>query len=314
MAVSSVLLADIGGTNIRFALTGSSGRPEHIRVTGNVGVPDLETALQAYLEETGARPQAAILAIAAPIEGEEVVLTNRSWFFRQSELARRFGFNRLRVVNDFEAIAWALPRLRPDDVRPLGPPLAPGGGVKVALGPGTGLGVSALLPLDDHWHVLAGEGGHISFGPQAPEETEVFSRMRAAHGYVSAETVLSGPGLVRLARALDPQSPPRPSEMIVAAALAGEPAALAVARLFVRLLARFAGDLALIFKAQGGVFIAGGVAAGLGPLLDDPQWRATFEAHPPHENLLAKIPTLLLTCTEPGLLGCAALAAEESFV
>jgi glucokinase len=127
-------------------------------------------------------------------------------------------------------------------------------------------------------------------------------------GSVSAERVLSGAGLMRLARALDPQIAYRAPETIVAGALAREPSALAATRLFVRLLGRFAGSLALTFKAQGGVYITGGVASGLGPLLDEPQFRRAFEAHPPHEALLEGIPTLLVTCDEPGLIGCAALS------
>jgi glucokinase len=156
--------------------------------------------------------------------------------------------------------------------------------------------------------VVASEGGHASFGPQAADEVEVFARLREARGGVSAESVLSGPGLVRLARALDPRAACHESETIVASALAREPSAQAATRLFVRLLGRFAGSLALTFKALGGVYITGGVAGGLGPLLDEPQFRAAFEAHPPYETLLQAIPTLLVTCEEPGLIGCAALA------
>ena len=215
-------------------------------------------------------------------------------------------------MNDFEAIAWALPLLGAAETRPLGKPAATRNGVKLVLGPGTGLGVAALLPLEGRWHVLASEGGHASFGPQAADEIELFERLRADCGTSSAETLLSGPGLVRLARTLDPQLGSRAPETIVAGALAREATAQAATRLFVRLLGRFAGGLALTFKALGGVYITGGVATGLGPLLDEPQFRAAFEAHPPHEALLATIPTLLVTCEQPGLLGCAALAQAMS--
>jgi glucokinase len=190
--------------------------------------------------------------------------------------------------------------------------MEPREGVKVVLGPGTGLGVAALLPADGRWHVIASEGGHASFGPQALDETAMFAKLREECGAISAETVLSGPGLVRLARALDPQAGRHEPETIVASALAREPSAHAAARMFVRLLGRFAGGLALTFKALGGVYITGGVAGGLGPLLDEPQFRTAFEAHPPHEGLLKTIPTLLITCPQPGLIGCAALASEHA--
>lgn len=309
VAVTSILLADIGGTNSRFAIAGSTGRPEQIVIIENNSAASLEMAIEAYLAQTGARPSAAVLAIAGPTDGgEEVALTNRSWRFRRSELARRFGFSTLRVLNDFEAIAWALLRLGAADARPLGRPMASPDGVKVVLGPGTGLGVAALVPVAGHWHVMASEGGHASFGPQAADEIDVFVRLQAEHGRVSAETILSGPGLVRLLRAIDPQTLCQAPEAVVAAALARDPSAQATARLFVRLLGRFAGGLALTFKAVGGVYIAGGVASRLGPLLDEHLFRAAFEAHPPYEKLLAAIPTQLMSRSEPGLLGCCALA------
>jgi glucokinase len=311
--MSSVLLADIGGSKSRFALANSAGRPEHILVVENDTVADLEAAVARYLDETGACPRGATLAVAGPIDGEDVALTNRAWRFRCGELARRFGWSQLRVVNDFEAIAWALPRLGAAETRPLGSPATTMRDcVKLVLGPGTGLGVAALLPAGGCWHVVPSEGGHAAFGPQAADEVEVFARLRDECGSVSAECVLSGPGLVRLARALDPRAALREPETIVAGALAREPTALAATRLFVRLLGRFAGSLALTFKALGGVYITGGVAGGLGPLLDEPQFRSAFEAHPPYQALLQGIPTLLITCEEPGLIGCAALASEIS--
>lgn len=306
-----ILLADIGGTNSRFAIAGASGRPEQIAIIQNDTVADLETAIETYLARTGTRPDAAVLAVAAPTDGgEEVALTNRTWRFRRSELARRFGFSSLRVLNDFEAIAWALLRLGEGDAHPLGPAMAPATGVRVVLGPGTGLGVAALVPVAGHWHVVASEGGHASFGPQAADEADVFARIGATHGCVSAETILSGPGLLRLLRAIDPQTPCGTPEAVAAAALAGDPSAQLAARLFVRFLGRFAGGLALTFKAMGGVYVAGGVASRLGPLLDEGLFRAAFEAHPPYQRMLASIPTLLMHRTEPGLLGCAALAGQ----
>ncbi len=304
----SALVADIGGSKSRFALANSAGWPEHILIIENDTVPDLEAAVVRYLDKTGARPQAATLAVAGLIEGEEIALTNRAWRFHRTEFAKCFGFSHLHIVNDFEAVAWALPRLGPAHTRPLGDCTLRREGVKVALGPGTGLGVAALVPAEGRWHVVASEGGHASFGPNEAGEEAVFARLREQCGWVSAETVLSGPGLVRLAGALDPKPPYRAPEPIVAEAHAGHPMAQTIMRLFVRLLGRFAGDLALTFKALGGVYVTGGVAHGLGTLLDDPQFRAAFEAHPPYETLLKSIPTHLVTYEQPGLVGCATLA------
>jgi glucokinase len=320
--MSERLLADIGGSKSRFALINSAGRPDRVLVIENDAVADLPAAIECYLEKTAARPTAATFAVAGLIEGDEVALTNRAWRFNRDELARRFGFAPLGLLNDFEAIAWSLPHLAASDVRLLevSPRTSRGkrgrrNGVKVVLGPGTGLGVAALVPADGRWHVLASEGGHAAFGPQAADEVEVFGRLRdQCGGSVSAETVLSGPGLIRLARALGMNvhslPPGQVSETIVTRALGGDPSALAVTRLFVRLLGRFAGSLALTFKALGGVYVAGGVASGLGRLLDEADFRAAFEAHPPYQALLATIPSLLITCDQPGLVGCAAVAQK----
>jgi glucokinase len=318
--MSENLLADIGGSKSRFALANPAGRPERILVIDNDTVPDLAGAIECYLDKTAVRRKAATFAIAGLIEGNEVALTNRSWRFKRDELAKRFGFAPLALLNDFEAIAWALPSLSPADVRELGAS-APSGkqgrehGVKVVLGPGTGLGVAALIPADGRWHVVASEGGHAAFGPQAADEVEVFARLRdQCGGSASAEMVLSGAGLVRLAGALGMKTSTLPAarapETIVDRALAGDPSALAVTRMFVRLLGRFAGSLALTFKALGGVYITGGVATGLGRLLDEAQFRTAFEAHPPYQALLATIPSLLITYEQPGLVGCAAVAQQ----
>jgi glucokinase len=307
----SILLADIGGTNSRFALNGASGRPERILIIQNDSVESLDAAIARYLDQSGARPRAAVLAVAAPIDGsEDIALTNRAWHFRRSDLAARFGFSPLRVVNDFEAIAWALSRLTAADARPLGPAMTQRKGIKAAVGPGTGLGVAALIPAHGRLVALSSEGGHVSFGAQADDEIEIFAWLLRHHGPVSAEMVLSGPGLDRLMRAIDPQTPHHTPESVVAAALAGEAPAEKAARLFLRLLGRFAGDIALTFKAFGGLYIAGGVTSRLAPLLDEQAFRAAFEAHPPYEKLLHQIPTMLMSRSEPGLLGCAALADE----
>jgi glucokinase len=143
----SALVADIGGSKSRFALANSAGWPEHILIIENDTVPDLEAAVVRYLDKTGARPQAATLAVAGLIEGEEIALTNRAWRFHRTEFAQRFGFSHLHIVNDFEAVAWALPRLGPAHTRPLGDCTLRREGVKVALGPVLGLAwLRSFLP------------------------------------------------------------------------------------------------------------------------------------------------------------------------
>jgi glucokinase len=308
--MTSVLLADIGGSVSRFAVCGPDGRPERITIIDNETVTGPEAAIRRYLDETGLSPRAAVLAVAGPVAGDEIKLTNRDWRFSCEKLAACFGFDRVHAINDFEALAHALPVLRPDEVRPLGRVSAPRPGPKVVLGPGTGLGVAVLVPHGKEWIALASEGGHASFGPAAADERIVFGRLATETELITAETVISGPGLERIYRALNPFGIPLVARAIVVQARTGATDARAAVDLFVRLLGRFAGDVALTLKATGGVYIAGGVAQKLGSLFDVAIFRAAFEHHPPYQELLGAIPTSLMVCQEPGLIGCAALAGQ----
>ena len=306
---STILVADIGGTTCRFAVIGPDGRPERVIRFPNREVADMAAAILRYVAEAGVQPQAGVLAVAGPVDGDEITLTNRAWHFRLSELRTSIGFSQLHAINDFAAVAWALPALRSDDLWPIGGTTTCGPGVRVAYGPGTGLGVAALIPDNGGWRVFPSEGGHVSFGPADAAEEPIFTRLRALTGAISAETVLLGPGLTRLHGALHPDAAPLGSEEILAHAKTGEKASGAKAAMFVRLLGRFAGDLALTFKAAG-VYLAGGVGYGLAGLIDAREFRQAFEAHPPYERLLASVPTFLITERAPGLIGCAAYAAH----
>ncbi len=308
---SRVLLADIGGTHSRFALLGSNSRPERVVSWDNDRFVSAEDAITSYLSECGGKPGTAVIAVAGPVGGREVALTNRNWRFNLDQLAKQFGLSRVDAINDFEAQAWALGDLEPDEVRPLGLAAPALHGAKVVLGPGTGLGVAALVPTGDGWQAVATEGGHVLFGAAQKDEDPIFARLHE-HGPVSAEMVISGSGLPRLHGAVNPGAAPLTSAAdIVAQALTGDPAARATIELFVRMLGRFAGDVALTFKAIGGVYITGGVTAKLGVLLDEKILRDAFEAHPPYEYLLRSIPTFTITAAHPGLIGCAALAMAQ---
>jgi glucokinase len=294
-------------THSRFALLGEDGRPTEARAFQNDDFASLQDVIARYLQDTGAAPTEAVLAFAAAVTGPEIKLTNRDWRFRLDDLKAQFGLTRIRAVNDFEAQAWALPLLGDADLQHIGGPAEMPQGPKVVLGPGTGLGVAALIPVERDWFAVATAAGHVSFGPTVEDEEEVFARLRKTAA-LSAELVLSGPGLERLHLALHPGTPFLAAAAIVAAARSGDAVALATTRLFVRLLGRFAGDMALVFKAIGGVYVTGGVAQGLGEHFDVATFRAAFEAHPPYASMLAQIPTNLITRRQPGLLGCAVLA------
>ncbi len=310
---SPILLADIGGTHSRFALLAAHNRPEQVVSWDNDRFANLEEAIASYVGELKVKPTAGVFAVAGPVTGRKVALTNRHWLIDLDHLATRFHFSRADAINDFEAQAWALTQLQSGDYRNLGEVSSARSvhGVKVVLGPGTGLGVAALVPVGTGWQPIASEGGHVSFGAASKDEEPVFARLHEA-GPVSAESVVSGSGLPRLHSALNPGAPSLHAETIVKHAQAGDAAAVATIKLFVRLLGRFAGDVALTFKAFGGVYIAGGVAGKLGALLDEKILRDAFEAHPPYGDLLKGIPTYLVTAAHPGLIGCAAYAMTKA--
>jgi glucokinase len=308
--MATILVADVGGTTTRVALAAPGGRPEQIVRFENDDISGVDDALRRYLDRVDAKPHAATIAVAGPIAGEEIALTNRPWRFRREEMRAQFGFERFDVLNDFQAVAWGLPALQADELLALGPAGVPGPGPKVALGPGTGLGVAALIPNGADWVVAASEGGHMSFGAAAEEEVAIFRSLGNGSLRVSAETAVSGRGIERLWRAMNPEREPLPARGVVAAAHAGDPGALAVIDQFVRLFGRFAGDVALVFRATGGVYIAGGIARRFGTLFNSVVFREAFEAHPPYVAMLEQTPTFLVTCVEPGLLGCAAYAGR----
>jgi glucokinase len=308
--VTEILVADIGGTNSRVAFAEPGGRPQRIVTLSNDEAGGPEGVLARALEGVAVPPKLAVLALAAPVAGDEIPLTNRDWVVRPKQLAARFGIARVHALNDFEAVAHALPKLSDADLRPLGPVSAMPHGVKLAIGPGTGLGVAALVPFAEGYRAIATEAGHMSFGPAYPDEQIIFHRLLEKQAPLSVEHVLSGSGLARLHRAMHPDLLALKPEMILRQADAGDRAARATIAMFVRLLGRFAGDMVLAFRATGGVYVAGGVAEKLGSLFDAALFRAAFERHPPYENLLKTIPSALIVCPEPGLIGCAAVAEQ----
>lgn len=310
-----VLIADIGGTNSRFAIVEpGSETPALVRAFENRLYPALDDAIATYLADAGIRPSRAVMAIAGPMRDGRVHLTNRpSWSFEPPALAARVDMSDIRVINDFAALAWALPSLRAEDVTPIGaapPPHA--GRPRVVLGPGTGLGVAAAVPVGAAWHAVPSEAGHVEFSATTPREAEVYAQIRRLRGRVSAEFVVSGRGLVQLDQAIaavDGRTDPgRDAGAVADAARAGDAAAREAVDLFFAALARFSGDMALAFLAQDGVFLFGGVVQRMSDLIDHAAFRASFEAKAPHEDLARSIGSSLITAPHLALRGCAVLA------
>lgn len=321
-ASTARLLADIGGTNARFAWQERADGPIDEPLTlPAADHPTLAEAMQQYLLRVGrSAPPACSIAIANPVVGDRVTMTNHDWTFSIAELKAQMGFQRLLVVNDFTALALALPALPADDLRQLGGGAARPDHAIGLIGPGTGLGVSGLVP-DGHggWLPLQGEGGHITLAGTTPRETAVLEQIALRYGHASAERAVSGQGLVDIHRALalvDRPGAPPPSVTapeITAAALEGSDASCAEAlTMFCSFLGNAAGNLALTLGAKGGVYIGGGIVPRLGAWFDHSPFRARFEAKGRFAAYLAEIPVYVIHARRsPALLG-AARALESS--
>ncbi len=311
------LLADLGATHVRFALA-DAGVPRDIAVMRTVEHASFEAAAAAYLAAypPGARPRVAAIAVPAPTGAAEIRLTNLGWRFAPATVARALGLESCRVCNDFEAVARALPRLRPEDAVDVGPARIAADGVRAVLGPGTGLGMATLVHSGSRWLPLAGEGGHATLAPANAEEAAICAWLRDRYGHASAERALSGPGLVNLylahaALAGKPSVPaPAPAD-VTAAAVAGDALAARALATFFALLGSVAGDLALVSGARGGIWLAGGILPRLVERLQGSAFRERFIAKGRFREWLDAIPTRLIVHSQPGLLGLAAWLADE---
>ena len=311
------LVGDIGATNARFGLASPGGNLLHWHSYACEHYPTIDDALAQYLGERAGlpMPRQAAIAVASPVTGDWVAMTNHPWRFSIAALKARFGFERLEVINDFTALALALPRLGPDDRMTVGGGAAVPGVPLAVLGPGSGLGVSGLVPCGTGWVALTGEGGHATMAPATDRESAVLDRMRRHFDHVSAERVLSGPGLVNLYNALSEinEVPSRgyTAAQITDLAMRGEdPVCAETTTMFCAMLGTMAGNLALTLGARGGVFIGGGIVPRLGRFFVDSPFRARFQAMGRFESYLAVIPTHVVTHQLPAFLGCAAVLAS----
>ncbi|CAH1659889.1 glucokinase [Chelatococcus asaccharovorans] len=311
-----VLISDIGGTNARFAILPAAGAPARFlakRPTADHADPSgaITAALQPY---TGERPRTALLAVATRVAAPIVHLTNAAWTIDAERIGRDFGMDRVVIMNDYVPVAVALADPPPGFAQPLGPALPGNGGLRLVLGPGTGLGAAALVPIGARFAVLPTEAGHVEFGACDADEFAFFPLLERVHDRLTSEGVLSGPGMLRLYRALAQQRGTQPvyatsAAIIAHATVASDDLATDTLRLFARLLGRFAGDLALILSATGGVFIGGGIAPRMIPALRHGEFRAAFDRKAPFADVVRGIPTSVIVDPEPGLTGLAAYAA-----
>ena len=310
------LLGDVGGTNARFGWQANAHSGiEHVLVLPCAAHETLEAAIRTYLDlKSLPMPRAGALGIANPITGDVIRMTNHHWSFSITEMQRSLGLQQLNVINDFTALALALPSIARDNLVQVGGTVAQAYAPKALIGAGTGLGVSGLMPTDanDHWVAIAGEGGHVTLAAQTESEYRVIELIRQRYGHVSAERVLSGQGLVDLYLALRQLQKQQPVDVAGAAEITAwalqdkDPLALQSIDMFAGFLGSVTGDLALTLGARGGVYLGGGIVPRWLGWFETSQFRERFEAKGRFNAYLKDIPVWVINAAEsPALMGAA---------
>ncbi|MBO0345659.1 glucokinase [Roseibium sp. CAU 1637] len=317
-----VLVADIGGTNARFALVSSpDAELEICSATATADYPDISAAIEANLHHfKDLRPKTAIVAVAGPVTGDRIPLTNAAWVIEPLDMIVKLGLEDVIILNDFEAQALALAGYKGADIEAIGTTtpssVDPANATKFVLGPGTGLGAAAMIRAAGTWVPVPGEGGHVEIGPVDAEDYQIWPHIEFYGGRLGAEQILSGTGLPRLARGVAASKSMTRSfntaSDITAAASDGDEVAVTTLQVFSRALGRLAGDFALSLLARGGVYLTGGVTARIDQFLIDGSFRRSFEAKAPHDALMRSIPTFIVRHPNPALEGLAAYARMPS--
>jgi glucokinase len=314
------LVADIGGTHARFALLDANGTPTQIQNLKTADFSDLSAAIQSYLKTT--RIESAVISIAAPLSGDRVRMTNASWDFSIEQTKTDLGLNSLRIINDFEALALAVPTLTASELQAIGHALPlDTTRTKAIIGPGTGLGMAGVMPVNTNgqvtWHAIPSEGGHASAAPaNASEAALLQAAWELGLQHVCWEDFLSGTGLPLLYQCVCHShgyefAPLTPAQITNGALKLGNESCLATLLIFCELLGSAAWDLALMTGARGGVYIKGGVLDRV--LEQDPHFltasnfRKRFEAKGAYSGYLQSMPTWFITADQLALRGCATL-------
>lgn len=314
--MTRIVVGDIGGTHARFAIAElGEARPEigpmkRYRVRD---FPGLAEAWAKFAGECGEPlPREASLAVAAPIEGEVLRFMNSDWRIPRDSLAADLGPERLTLLNDFGAVAHAVSILGPEELKPIaGPETLPDEGIISVIGPGTGLGVAMLVRRNGRTDVIETEASHIGFSPLDPEEEELADAIVARYGRASVERIVSGPGLIDIHRFLGGDWDPLKAGNLWSAAIEGEnEIAVRALDILVRCFGAAAGDLSLAQGAMG-VVITGALANRIAPLLRAPPFEARFTAKGRYRERMQRVPVMLATCAEPGLLGAAVAFGRE---
>ncbi len=311
------LVADIGATHARLALQTAPGVFGALRVVQCEDFDGIVALLRHYLNDhIGTRLHHAALAVANPISGDFVRMTNRDWQFSTDAVRRELGLTTLLIVNDFTALAMAIPGFTGADLLQVGQGTPVPKAVVGVLGPGTGLGVSGVIPTEDGFVTLGSEGGHVNFAPADEREFAILQTAWREWKHVSNERLISGPGMEIIHRALAARkgvaAPARTSAQIIDGALdAGDALCVETLECFCGMLGGAAANLAVTLGAFGGIFIGGGIVPRLGEWFAESPFRARFEAKGRFSHYLAGIPTYVITAPNPALRGVAGILAEH---
>ncbi len=316
-----LLVGDVGGTNARFGLLQEEGeQPALVKVYPCADFAGIAEALESYLSGiSGQRPKRAAIAVATAVTGDQVQMTNHVWQFSIEATRRILGLEQLMVINDFTALAMALPHLKANEVRKTGGGEAVSSAPIALLGAGTGLGVSGLIRGGGRWIPLQGEGGHVTFSPVTGQEIEILRFLRKRYEHVSAERLLSGPGLVNLYQAhaaLEGVQPFPCSPADISSRGQNGTCGICAAALesFCAILGTVAGNLVLTLGARGGVYIGGGIVPRLGDYFADSPFRKRFEQKGRFSGYLAAVPSFVIMAKYPALIGAASFLLQQDGV
>ena len=312
-----ILAADIGGTSTRLRLVHGAETIDE-KDYSSQEYPDLNSILDKFIRANSPVDlQTACIAVAGPVRDGKARVTNLPWEVHESLIGEDFSIPKVRIINDFEAIGYALAKLQPNDFYELQAGSPDSVGTRALIGAGTGLGVAIVTRCGERWQVLPGEGGHVDFAPRSAEQQALVDYLQQQSARVSVEMLLSGPGLERIyefictQNDIDPNTARRTAASISSTALSGrDPLAVKTLDLFVEIYGAQAGNLALTSLATGGVFIAGGIAPKILSLLKRGRFIEMFSDKPPMSELLHSMPVRVVLNTRSGLLGAVQVASE----
>ncbi len=311
------LIADIGGTNSRFAVLNEDGTLTDLLTFPIAEGSDFAAEVaERVIPAFASRPRSALLALAGLIDGERVKIVNGGWYVEPRRLQTVIGLDEVVLINDFEALALALPALQDNDLVRIGGGRFAQEETKLVIGPGTGLGIAALIPAGDRWLPVATEGGHMDFGPAHPREFEIWPFLSPTGARVQVETVLSGRGIENLYRAIVTVEGAKPEPFkaaeVVTRAEAGDVAASEALDIFAACLGRLAGDMVLLYLSRGGVFVAGGIPPRIVDRFTNGIFRSAFVDKAPFHDALEAVGTTLVVHKAPAFVGAAELIRDPS--